>query len=79
MPKTMSQVLAEKRAELTKPAADAIAADGGEAMAFSADITDPDQAQGAVAACVARFGKVTTLANVAASLTPSSWLCWAQL
>ncbi len=57
--------------EKAQATADAIAADGGEAMAFSADITDPAQAQGAVAACVARFGKVTTLANVAASLTPA--------
>ncbi len=56
--------------EKAQASVDAIAADGGEAMAFSADITDPEQAKGAVAACVARFGKVTNLLNVAAALTP---------
>lgn len=51
--------------------ADAIRAGGGAACALQADITDPEQAREAVARAVDTYGRVTTLANVAATITPA--------
>lgn len=50
--------------------ADEITASGARAIALALDVTDPDQCEAAVAGAVAQFGKVTTLANVAATVTP---------
>lgn len=50
--------------------ADAIAALGGQAAARALDVCDADSCAGAVAFAVERFGKLTTLANVAATVTP---------
>ncbi|MGE3644713.1 MAG: SDR family NAD(P)-dependent oxidoreductase [Beijerinckiaceae bacterium] len=47
-----------------------IEASGGRAGAFALDVTRPEQCEAAVAAAVERFGKLTTLANVAATVTP---------
>jgi len=44
-----------------------IAASGGEATVVEVDIADPGQAEGAVAAAIAAFGRLTTLVNVAAA------------
>ena len=57
--------------EKAQAVADDIAAEGGTAAARAADVTDPASVEAAVADCVARFGKVTTLLNVAATLTPA--------
>lgn len=40
-----------------------IAAEGGEAVALQADVTDPDAVDGAVAATLARFGRIDVLHN----------------
>ena len=61
--------------DISQEKADAVVADirsaGGQAAACQADITQPDSARAAVAKAVETFGKVTTLANVAATVTPA--------
>jgi len=47
--------------------AQAIADEGGKALAVEVDIADPRSAEAAVAAAVAAFGRLTTLVNVAAA------------
>lgn len=47
-----------------------IGAAGGSARAMALDVTDPAQCAAAVATAATAFGKVTTLANVAATVTP---------
>jgi NAD(P)-dependent dehydrogenase (short-subunit alcohol dehydrogenase family) len=44
---------------------------GGEAIGVEADVTDPRSAEAAVKATIAKFGKLTTLVNVAAAITPN--------
>jgi len=55
-------------------AAEAVAKDiemaGGRALALQLDVSDPQSCERSVADAVARFGKLTTLVNVAAAVTP---------
>jgi NAD(P)-dependent dehydrogenase (short-subunit alcohol dehydrogenase family) len=55
------------RAEAT---AAAIVAAGGNALALELDVASPESAEAAVTRTVAAFGKLTTLVNVAAAVTP---------
>jgi NAD(P)-dependent dehydrogenase (short-subunit alcohol dehydrogenase family) len=50
--------------------ASAITGAGGKAHPFALDVTKPEQCEHAVAEAASRFGKLTTLANVAATVTP---------
>ncbi len=52
-------------------AAEAIRADGGEALVHVADLAEHDQCTGAVAAVVAAFGQLDALCNVAGVMIPS--------
>ena len=51
--------------------AEAIRQAGGKAAALQTDITQPEAVKAAVARTVETFGKLTTLANVAATVTPA--------
>jgi NAD(P)-dependent dehydrogenase (short-subunit alcohol dehydrogenase family) len=48
----------------------AISGDGGRAHALAVDVSDEASAKDAVARTVTHFGKLTTLVNVAATITP---------
>jgi NAD(P)-dependent dehydrogenase (short-subunit alcohol dehydrogenase family) len=50
--------------------ANAIVASGGRAHALKVDVADEASAKAAVAGAIAAFGKLTTLVNVAATITP---------
>jgi NAD(P)-dependent dehydrogenase (short-subunit alcohol dehydrogenase family) len=50
--------------------ASAIGGSGGRAHGFAVDVADGARAQEAVARTVGHFGKLTTLVNVAAAITP---------
>src|SRR4051794_33481274 len=50
--------------------ANAIVASGGQAHALKVDVADEASAKAAVAGTIAAFGKLTTLVNVAATITP---------
>jgi NAD(P)-dependent dehydrogenase (short-subunit alcohol dehydrogenase family) len=50
--------------------AEAIRGGGGRAQALAVDVASEPSAEEAVARCVATFGKLTTLVNVAANATP---------
>jgi NAD(P)-dependent dehydrogenase (short-subunit alcohol dehydrogenase family) len=50
--------------------ASAITAAGGRALALAVDVADEDSSRRCVARTVEAFGKLTTLANVAATITP---------
>jgi NAD(P)-dependent dehydrogenase (short-subunit alcohol dehydrogenase family) len=56
------------------PAAEAVAAEivsaGGRAIAIGLDVSRATEAESAVSAAVRTFGKLTTLVNVAAAVTP---------
>ena len=65
-----SVLVADVSAEKAEAVASAIAADGGTVSAIALDVTNHAQCQAAVATAVQTFGKVTTLANVAATITP---------
>ena len=54
----------------SEAAADAITASGGRAQALQVDVADEASAKGAVERTVAKFGRLTTLVNVAATVTP---------
>lgn len=62
--------------DLRLEAAEAVAADiikaGGKAAAFKANVANADEAKAAVAEAVKRFGKVTTLVNAVAAVTPDA-------
>jgi NAD(P)-dependent dehydrogenase (short-subunit alcohol dehydrogenase family) len=62
--------LADVRREAADTMARDIKAAGGSALAIAADVSRADDAQQAVARTVAAFGKLTTLVNVAATVTP---------
>src|SRR5215510_7876360 len=47
-----------------------IAASGGRAQALQVDVADEASAKGAVEQTIAKFGRLTTLVNVAATVTP---------
>ncbi len=49
-----------------------IAAAGGTAKPFQLDVSDPAQAEAAVAAAVDAFGGLSVLVNVAAAVTPDA-------
>lgn len=63
-------VLAGRRAELLEDAAAEIAGRGGEALAFPADVTDPEAVAGLFAATQARFGRLDLLFNNAGTGAP---------
>jgi gluconate 5-dehydrogenase len=64
-----SLVLVARRSERLAEVAGAIEASGGTALAVTADVTDPDQVEGAVGAAVERFGRLDVLVT-AAGQTP---------
>ncbi len=61
-------------ADISRDKAEMIVADitakGGRAAAHQLDVTEPSQCENAVREAVRQFGKLTTLANVAAAATP---------
>jgi NAD(P)-dependent dehydrogenase (short-subunit alcohol dehydrogenase family) len=63
-------VVADVSLEKAKKTAAAVEASGGRAAAVQLDVCDPKSCEGAVAFAVKTFGKLTTLANVAAAATP---------
>ena len=58
------------RAQAAEEIAMGIGKNGGEALATEVDVSNPAQAERAVREAVKRFGKLTTLVNVAATVTP---------
>jgi len=65
-----SVVVADIDIEKARKTADAIVGDGGEASPFRLDVADEHSCRAAVSFAVETFGKLTTLANVAAASTP---------
>jgi len=63
-------LVADIRLDAAQAVAAGIAASGGRATAAEADVARADHAQRAVEKAVAEFGKLTTLVNVAATVTP---------
>ncbi len=59
-------IVSRKQDVLDKTAAELGAETGREVLAVAADVRDPDAIARAVAACVAKFGKLDTLVNGAA-------------
>ena len=66
--------LVSRKIEHLQPAADAINQNGGKAFAVAADVRQPDEVEKAVAATVARFGKIDIVINGAAG----NFLCKAE-
>jgi len=58
------------RIEAAEAVAKDIEAAGGRALALHLDVSDPQSCARSVADAVAHFGKLTTLVNVAAAVTP---------
>ena len=56
-------LLVGRRREPLDNAAEEIAAAGGRALAYPADVGDPDQVRAAVAAAMARWGRIDVLVN----------------
>ncbi|MFD6324360.1 SDR family NAD(P)-dependent oxidoreductase [Streptomyces sp. NPDC058442] len=56
-------VLTARRADRLRETAERIEALGGECLVVATDVTDPEQCEKAVAAAVARFGKLDILIN----------------
>jgi peroxisomal 2,4-dienoyl-CoA reductase len=67
-------VLVSRKMEHLEPAAEAIRAGGGEAMAFAADVRNVEDVERAVAATVERYGKLEIVVNGAAG----NFLCPAE-
>ena len=65
-----SVVVADIEIEKARKVADEIAASGGRSAPVRLDVCDPQSCEDAVAFAVKTFGKLTTLANVAAAATP---------
>ena len=63
-------LVADISADKAQVVVDDIAQAGGSASAVALDVTNPDQCEEVVATAVSTFGKLTTLANVAATVTP---------
>jgi len=63
-------LVADVSLEKAATVVDDIRAEGGKAGALALDVTDHEQCAQAVSAAVHKFGKLTTLANVAATVTP---------
>lgn len=66
--------LVSRKLEHLRPAAEAINANGGEAIAVAADVRDPDAVAAAVATTIDRFGKLDIVVNGAAG----NFLCAAE-
>lgn len=63
-------VVADVRLAAAEAVAGEIAAAGGRAVAVETDVSRPTDAEAAVRKAVQTFGKLTTLVNVAAAVTP---------
>ncbi len=61
--------IAEINAAQGEDVAHAVEAAGGKALAIRTDVTEPDSLQAAIAACVARFGRIDVLYNNAGGST----------
>ena len=66
--------LVSRKLEHLQPAAEAINANGGEAIAVAADVRQPDAVAAAIATTVDRFGKLDIVVNGAAG----NFLCAAE-
>ncbi len=66
--------LVSRKLEHLQPAADAINANGGEAIALAADVREPDAVAAAIATTIDRFGKLDIVVNGAAG----NFLCAAE-
>lgn len=66
--------LVSRKLEHLQPAAEAINANGGEAIPVAADVRDPEAVEKAVAATIDRFGKINIVVNGAAG----NFLCAAE-
>ena len=66
--------LVSRKLEHLQPAAEAINANGGEAIPVAADVRDPEAVEKAVAATIDRFGKIDIVINGAAG----NFLCAAE-
>ena len=69
-----SVALVSRKLEHLEPAAEAINAAGGKAIAVAADVRQPDQVEAAVARTVEAFGKIDIVVNGAAG----NFLCAAE-
>src|SRR5438552_7720640 len=65
-----SVALADIRLDAAKAVATEIGRIGGRAIALEADVAKAEDAECAVAGTLGVFGKLTTLVNVAAAVTP---------
>ncbi len=63
-------VVGDVNFENAQATAKSITEAGGQAHAVLLDVSDPESCRAAVEATVTRFGKLTTLVNVAAAVTP---------
>lgn len=63
-------MLADCRLDAAEAAATVLRSTGGRVSAVACDVSRPEQAEAAVAACMATFGKLTALVNTAAIQTP---------
>ena len=63
-------MLADFRLDAAEATAAKLTAEGGRAAAVACDVSSVADAQAAVAATIAAFGKLTTLVNTAAATTP---------
>lgn len=66
--------LVSRKLEHLQPAAEAINANGGEAIAVAADVREPDAVAAAIATTIDRFGKLDIVINGAAG----NFLCAAE-
>jgi peroxisomal 2,4-dienoyl-CoA reductase len=66
--------LVSRKLEHLQPAAEAINANGGEAIALAADVREPEAVAAAIAATIERFGKLDIAVNGAAG----NFLCAAE-
>jgi 2,4-dienoyl-CoA reductase [(3E)-enoyl-CoA-producing], peroxisomal len=66
--------LVSRKLEHLQPAAEAINANGGEAIAVAADVREPDAVAAAIATTIDRFGKLDIVVNGAAG----NFLCAAE-
>lgn len=65
-----SVVVGDINTENAEATARSIVEAGGQAIAIRLDVADPESCRAAVEATVSRFGRLTTLVNVAAAVTP---------
>src|SRR5947209_18755832 len=65
-----SVLLADMRPEMAEAVAASLREIGGKVIAVGCDVSRPADAEAAVRTCVAAFGKLTSLVNTAAAITP---------